>query len=69
MSFTTQNTYILGLLTLAFIVGEISHFLIGVTSRDVAREIHYGQKACFANITTTFNVTEDFCNDFEEEAE
>ena len=29
MGFSGKNSYILGLMTLAFIVGEIAHFLIG----------------------------------------
>ena len=35
------------LLTLCYVLGELGHFLISVTSRDVAREVHYGDRACF----------------------
>ena len=37
----------LALLTLSYVVGELSHFLIGVVSREAAREVGYGDKACF----------------------
>lgn len=40
-------TYLLSLLTVSNIFGEISHFLLGVTSRDIARDLHYGDRACF----------------------
>lgn len=46
--FTAANSYALALYTLAFIVGEISHFMIGVLTRDVARDIGYGDFACYA---------------------
>jgi hypothetical protein len=47
MGFSRENSFILALLTLAFIVGEISHFMLGVLSREMARDIHYGDFACF----------------------
>ena len=43
-----NNIYILVLLTLSYLVGEMGHFLLGATSRDIAREVGYGDKACFA---------------------
>ena len=51
--FTRQNSYTLLLLTLSFIIGEISHFLIGVVSMDVARDLHYGDKACAQHPNTS----------------
>ena len=36
-------------LTVAYIFGEMSHYLVGVTSRDMAREIGYGDMACYNN--------------------
>jgi len=36
------------LLTTSYVFGEVGHFLIGVTSRDVARDIGYGDSACLA---------------------
>ncbi len=52
----------LSLLTLCYVFGELGHFLIGVTSRDVARDIHYGDLACF----TTNNGTKDLCSQLNE---
>ena len=34
-------------MTVAYIVGEVAHFLINTTGRAVAREIHFGESACF----------------------
>ena len=39
----------LSYLTVAYVFGEMSHYLVGVTSRDMAREIHYGDMACYDN--------------------
>ena len=39
----------LSYLTVAYVFGEMSHYLVGVTSRDMAREIHYGDLACYDN--------------------
>ena len=44
--FTRQNSYTLALLTLSFIIGEISHFLISVVNMEVARDLHYGDLSC-----------------------
>jgi hypothetical protein len=51
-SVTFEQCWLLILLTSSYVLGELSHFLIGVTSRDVARTIHYGDSACFENVTT-----------------
>ena len=34
-----RSCYILSLLTLSYLVGEMGHFMLGATSRDMAREI------------------------------
>ena len=34
-----RSYYILSLLTLSYLVGEMGHFMLGATSRDMAREI------------------------------
>jgi hypothetical protein len=47
-----KNAYILGILTVCYIVGELGHYLIGVTSRATARDISYGDHACQLNDTT-----------------
>ncbi len=53
----------LSLLTLCYVFGELGHFLIGVTSREVARDIHYGDLACFAN---NKNGTKELCSKLNE---
>jgi len=42
-----RSKYILLLLTLSYLVGEMGHFLLGATSREIARDVGYGDKACF----------------------
>ena len=42
-----NRCYSLMVMTVAYIVGEVAHFLINTTGRAVAREIHFGDSACF----------------------
>ena len=42
-----NRCYSLIVMTVAYIVGEVAHFLINTTGRAVAREIHFGESACF----------------------
>ena len=42
-----NRCYSLMVMTVAYIVGEVAHFLINTTGRAVAREIHFGESACF----------------------
>jgi len=46
---TAKNIYFLGLMTLSYIVGELTHFLINTTSRAVAQEVEFGDKGCYKN--------------------
>ncbi|XP_068243293.1 hexuronate transporter [Palaemon carinicauda] len=39
----------LSILTYVYVVGELSHFLLGIVSRPMAQDIHYGDKACLPN--------------------
>jgi hypothetical protein len=39
-----------------YLVGELGHYLIGVVSRQVAQDLHYGSKACFP-VEGVFNET------------
>lgn len=41
----SPNT-ILALLTISYLVGEMGHFMLGATSRDMARTIGFGDKGC-----------------------
>lgn len=44
-------TYVLGIISIGYIVGELGHYMIGVTSKDTARDLHYGDIACQLNST------------------
>ena len=44
---------VLGLLTLSYMVGEVAHFLIAVTSKDLANSVGFGDMKCYTNITRT----------------
>ena len=41
--------YSLALLTVSYLVGEMGHFLLGATSRAMARQLEYGDQACFCD--------------------
>merc|ERR1719270_3174029 len=48
---TLSKVYFLSLMTMSYIVGELTHFMINTTSRDVAREVEFGEKSCFSKET------------------
>ncbi|XP_060806641.1 putative metabolite transport protein HI_1104 [Amyelois transitella] len=43
--------YVLGLVSIGYILGELGHYLIGTTSKVTADDLHYGDKACMLNAT------------------
>lgn len=43
------SAYVLGVLTVGYILGELGHYLIGVTSKQTAIELDYGDIACQQN--------------------
>ncbi|XP_037936155.1 putative metabolite transport protein HI_1104 [Teleopsis dalmanni] len=45
------NVYVLAILTIGYILGELGHYLIGVTSKQTAIELDYGDHACQQNNT------------------
>ncbi|XP_011555320.3 putative metabolite transport protein HI_1104 [Plutella xylostella] len=45
------NWYVLGLVSVGYILGELGHYLIGTTSKVTADDLHYGDKACMLNAT------------------
>ena len=49
---------VLALLTSSYLVGEMGHFMLGATSRDMARDIGFGDKECVPRQNVTENVTE-----------
>lgn len=45
------NSYVLAILTIGYVLGELGHYLIGVTSKQTAIELDYGDHACQQNDT------------------
>ena len=45
------KVYYLSLMTLSYIVGELTHFLVNTTSRALARDLEFGDLSCFKNET------------------
>ncbi|XP_038217491.1 putative metabolite transport protein HI_1104 [Zerene cesonia] len=43
--------YVLGLVSVGYILGELGHYLIGTTSKVTAEDLHYGDKSCQLNAT------------------
>ena len=55
---TMVNSLTLSLMTMSYVVGEVAHWLIAVTSKDLATDIGFGTKKCFSNGTiSTINKT------------
>jgi MFS family permease len=46
---TFSKAMFLGYMSMAYIIGEIAHFMINTTSREVAQDIQFGDQNCFAN--------------------
>lgn len=47
----------LTILTIGYIAGELGHYLIGITSKQTAIDIHYGDFACQQN-TSDFRTSQ-----------
>ena len=60
-----QNIYFLSLITTGYIIGEIAHFLLSTTSREVATDVHYGEQVCEAINDTYSDVG---CDDYKDES-
>lgn len=45
------SAYVLGVLTVGYILGELGHYLIGVTSKQTAIDLEYGDISCQQNNT------------------
>lgn len=41
--------YMVVLMSLCYGVGELSHFLVGTTSRDMSQDLQYGDQSCLRN--------------------
>ncbi|XP_018323578.1 uncharacterized protein LOC108735867 [Agrilus planipennis] len=51
------KTYVLVVVTFTFALGELGHYLIGVTSKDIFSDIHYGDISCQLN-NTEYHISE-----------
>lgn len=36
-------TYVLAIVSIGYVLGELGHYLIGVTSKAIATDLHYGK--------------------------
>lgn len=41
-----RSWYLVVLMALSFGMGELSHFLVGTTTRLMAQDLHYGDQSC-----------------------
>lgn len=48
---TAYPIIVLAIVSIGFVVSELGHFLIGVTSKAIAIDLHYGDIACQFNST------------------
>ncbi|XP_011694814.1 PREDICTED: protein spinster homolog 2 isoform X2 [Wasmannia auropunctata] len=44
--------YALAIVSIGYVLGELGHYLIGVTSKAIAEDLHYGDISCQFNSTT-----------------
>jgi len=44
-------TYVLAIVSLGYLMAELGHFLIGVTSKLTAQDLHYGDISCQLNLS------------------
>ncbi|CAH1118484.1 unnamed protein product [Phaedon cochleariae] len=47
-------TYVLAVVSIGYIFGELGHYLIGVTSKAIAKDLHFGDIACQLNLTHVY---------------
>ncbi|KAG7205141.1 hypothetical protein KM043_005510 [Ampulex compressa] len=45
------KSYALAIVSIGYVIGELGHYLIGVTSKATAEDLHYGDKSCQLNST------------------
>lgn len=43
------SSYVLAIVSIGYVLGELGHYLIGVTSKAIAIDLHYGDIACQLN--------------------
>lgn len=48
------NPYVLAIVSIGYVLGELGHYLIGVTSKAIAIDLHYGDITCQLNSTNYY---------------
>ena len=51
-------TYVLLLMLLTYLLNQLDRYMLAITSLPLARDVHFGDKACAVNKTLPDNVTE-----------
>ncbi|XP_060533613.1 protein spinster homolog 1 [Cylas formicarius] len=46
--------YVLAIVSIGYVVGELGHYMIGVTSKAIAMDLHFGDITCQLNTTEYF---------------
>lgn len=64
----SSNWFYLALMTVGYIFGEIAHFLINTSSKAVARDVQFGNQACFELENITLGENDTTCKDADTEA-
>lgn len=49
-----RKAYALGILTVAYVLGELGHYLLGITSKEMAIDLDYGDHACQLDSSVQF---------------
>lgn len=49
--------YVLAIVSIGYVLGELGHYLIGVTTKAMANDLHYGDIACQLN-TSEFSLAQ-----------
>ncbi|CAG9767565.1 unnamed protein product [Ceutorhynchus assimilis] len=47
-------TYVLAIVSIGYVLGELGHYMVGVTSKAMAMDLHYGDIACQLNNTNYY---------------
>lgn len=47
-------TYVLLIVSIGYVCGELGHYLIGVTSKVIAEDLHFGDISCQLNMTDVY---------------
>ena len=56
-------TYVLLLMLLTYLLNQLDRYMLAITSMPLARDVHFGDKACAVNKTLPDDVTEGaVCN-------